>query len=158
MRQTEQTEYLRPATTEALSDWSVQRTQQPRPNKRRRNWTPHPSGKVPFSRTLKLPALDNRTREARYLAAARQHLIEHVGGNPSTTQLVLIDRCAWLMLHCFLLDQRIVSGQQSWSENDRKCYLAFSNSLVRTLREIGLEGSAPRQPSLAEVLKAERAA
>ena len=63
-----------------------------------------------------------------------------------------------LMLHCFLLDQRIVSGQQSWGENDRKCYLAFSNSLVRTLREIGVEGTAARQPTLAEVLKAERAA
>jgi len=62
------------------------------------------------------------------------------------------------MLHCSLLDKRIVSGQQDWGENERKCYLAFSNSLVRTLREIGLEGNAPRQPTLAEVLKAERAA
>ena len=88
----------------------------------------------------------------------RQHLIDHVGGNPSTTQLALIDRCAWLMLHCLLLDQRIVSGQQSWGENDRKSYLAFSNALVRTLREIGLEGNPTRQPSLSEVLKAERAA
>jgi hypothetical protein len=61
------------------------------------------------------------------------------------------------MLHCFLLDQRIASGE-NWGENDRKCYLAFSNSLVRGLREIGLEGSAGREPTLAEVLKAERAA
>jgi len=102
--------------------------------------------------------LDNRTREARYLAPARQALVDHLGGNPSATQLVLIDRCAWLMLHCLLLDQRVASGQQSWGENDRKCYLAFSNSLVRTLREIGLEGNPTRQPTLAEVLKAERAA
>jgi hypothetical protein len=84
-------------------------------------------------------------------------LIQHLGGNPSTTQIVLIDRIAWLMLHCFLLDQRIASGE-SWGENDRKCYLAFSNSLVRSLREIGLESAAAREPSLADILKAERAA
>ena len=57
-----------------------------------------------------------------------------------------------------LLDLRIVSGKQDWGENDRKCYLAFSNALVRTLQEIGLEGSAARRPTLAEVLKAGRAA
>jgi hypothetical protein len=119
---------------------------------------PQRLGAGPFSAALKTAALDNRTREARYLAGARQQLIDHLGGNPSATQLILIDRCAWLMLHCSLLDQRIVSGKQDWGENDRKCYLAFSNSLVRTLREIGLEASASRQPILAEVLKAERAA
>jgi hypothetical protein len=106
---------------------------------------------------LRRGAIDNRSREGRFLAAARHRLIEHLGGNPSTTQLVLIDRIAWLMLHCFQLDQRIASGAD-WGENDRKCYLAFSNSLVRSLREIGLEGGAGREPSLAEVLKAERAA
>jgi hypothetical protein len=61
------------------------------------------------------------------------------------------------MLHCFMLDQRIASGAE-WGENDRKCYLAFSNSLVRSLREIGLEASAAREPTLVEVLRAERAA
>jgi hypothetical protein len=58
-----------------------------------------------------------------------------------------------LMLHCFLLDQPIASGE-NWGENDRKCYLAFSNSLVRSLREIGHEASARRTPTLAGVLKA----
>ena len=111
----------------------------------------------PFSRALRRGAIDNRSREGRFLAAARHQLIQHLGGSPSTTQLVLIDRISWLMLHCFLLDQRIAAGE-SWGENDRKCYLAFSNSLVRSLRELGLEGSAGREPTLAEVLKAERVA
>jgi hypothetical protein len=112
---------------------------------------------APFSRALRRGAIDNRSREGRFLTAARHRLIQHLGGNPSTTQLVLVDRVAWLMLHCLLLDQRIASGAD-WGENDRKCYLAFSNSLVRSLREIGLEGSAAQEPSLAQVLKAERAA
>jgi hypothetical protein len=111
----------------------------------------------PFSRALRRGAIDNRSREGRFLAAARHRLIQHLGGNPSTTQVVLIDRIAWLMLHTFMLDQRIASGE-SWGENDRKCYLAFSNSLVRSLRELGLEAGAGPEPTLAEVLKAERAA
>jgi hypothetical protein len=105
----------------------------------------------PFSRALRRGAIDNRNREGRFLAAARHRLVQHLGDNPSTTQLVLVDRIAWLMLHCFLLDQRIASGE-NWGENDRKCYLA--NSLVRSLREIGHEASARRTPTLAEVLKA----
>jgi hypothetical protein len=112
---------------------------------------------APFSRALRRGAIDNRSREGRFLAASRHRLIQHLGGDPSAAQLVLVDRIAWLMLHCFLLDQRIASGAD-WGENDRKCYLAFSNSLVRSLREIGLERSAGREPSLAEVLKSERAA
>jgi hypothetical protein len=111
---------------------------------------------APFSRALRRGAIDNRSREGRFLAAARHRLNQHLGGDLSAAQLVLVDRIAWLMLHCFLLDQRIASGAD-WGGNDRKCYLAFSNSLVRSLREIGLEGSAAREPSLAEVLKSERA-
>jgi len=84
-------------------------------------------------------------------------LIRHVGGNPTIAQSVLIERISWLMLHCHLLDERIVSGKRDWGENDRKCYLAFSNSLVRALREIGLNGSG-REPTLAEVLNADRVA
>ena len=106
---------------------------------------------APFSRALRRGAIDNRSREGRFLAAARHRLIQHLGGDLSAAQLVLVDRIA-----CFLLDQRIASGAD-WGGNDRKCYLAFSNSLVRSLREIGLEGSAAREPSLAEVLKSERA-
>ena len=65
--------------------------------------------------------------------------------------------------HCLVLTKEhyptlMVSAKQDWGENDRKCYLAFSNALVRTLREIGLEGNPARQPTLAEVLRAERAA
>ena len=153
----QQIEYVKLAVTDALSDQSGPGTDPRRADKPPRTRKPRPSADGPFSRALQTGALDKRTREARYLAAARQLLIQHLGGNPSATQLVLIDRCAWLMLHCLLMVQRIVSGKQDWGENDRKCYLAFSNSLVRTLREIGLEGNPTRQPTLAEVLKAERA-
>jgi hypothetical protein len=111
----------------------------------------------PFSRAFRKGAIDQRSWEGRFLATARHHMAEHIGGNPTIAQRVLIDRIAWLMLHCHLLDQRIASGS-AWGENDRKCYLAFSNSLIRSLREIGLEASAGREPTLAEALKADHGA
>jgi hypothetical protein len=124
------------------------------------DWAPRkrmPRSSGPFSRALRKGAIDQRSREGRFLATARHHMAEHIGGNPTIAQRVLIDRIAWLMLHCHLLDQRIVSGT-AWGEHDRKCYLAFSNSLIRSLREIGLEASAGREPTLAEVLKADHVA
>src|SRR5215472_15206974 len=59
------------------------RGQDTRPRKR----MPLPSDKAPFSRATNNGALDNRAREGRCLAAARRRLIDHLGGNPSTTQL-----------------------------------------------------------------------
>jgi hypothetical protein len=125
------------------------------PDKAPRERMPRSSG--PFSRALRKGAIDQRSWEGRFLATARHHMTEHIGGNPTIAQRVLIGRVAWLMLHCHLLDQRIASGA-AWGENDRKCYLAFSNSLIRSLREIGLEASAGREPTLAEVLKADHVA
>jgi hypothetical protein len=127
----------------------------PETGRRGPDWAPRkrmPISTGPFSRAFRKGAIDQRSR-----ATARHHMTEHMGGNPTIAQRVLIDRIAWLMLHCHLLDQRVVSGT-AWGENDRKCYLAFSNSLVRSLREIGFEASAGREPTLAEVLKADHIA
>jgi hypothetical protein len=126
------------------------------PDKVPRDRMPRSGG--PFSRALRKGAIDQRSWEGRFLATVRHHMTVHIGGTPTIAQRVLIDRIAWLMLHCHLLDQRICSGRQNWGENDRKCYLAFSNSLVRSLREIGLETGAGREPTLAEVLKADHVA
>ena len=116
-----------------------------------------PRSSGPFSRALRKGAIDQRSWQGRFLVTARHNMMEHIGGNPTIAQRVLIDRIAWLMLHCHLLDQRVVAGT-AWGEHDRKCYLAFSNSLIRSLREIGLQASAGREPTLAEVLKADHVA
>jgi hypothetical protein len=80
----------------------------------------------------------------------------HVGGNPSSAQRVLIDRAAWLRLHVLLLDEKVAGGK-TMTGHDQRAYLAFSNSLVRAMREFGMQPTAPPAPTLAEHL-ARRAA
>jgi hypothetical protein len=87
--------------------------------------------------------VDGRSREGRFLAACRAELTAHVGGNPSATQRITIDRCAWLRLHLMLLDEKLAGGTML-TEHDRRSYNAFSNSLVRAMRELGAKPAAAK--------------
>jgi hypothetical protein len=113
----------------------------------------------PHSRLLARGSVDGRSREGRFLAAARAELAAHVGGAPSKAEAVLIDRVAWLRLHLALIDERAAGGNPM-TGHDQRAYLALSNAVVRAMRQLGLKGAAERAPSLAEYLatKAEGAA
>jgi hypothetical protein len=106
----------------------------------------------PYSRPPALAKLDHRTREARYMAARRAELVAHVGGNPSASQGMIIERCVWLSLHCALLDAKQTEGG-AFTQHDSEVYLAWTGSLTRLLRHLGLHASAAARPrSLADHL------
>ena len=71
--------------------------------------------------------------------------MQHLGGKPSATQRMLIERAATLALHVEMLDRKVNEGGLM-TELDSRTYLAWSNSLTRTLRELGLQG-APSRPA-----------
>jgi hypothetical protein len=102
-----------------------------------------------------LQKLDGRTKEGRLLRDVRSELVSHVGGRPSATQKALIERAVWLSLHVAQIDARMADGR-ALTEHDSRTYLAWSNTLTRTLRQLGLKGIDQRGPTLAEY-KAERA-
>lgn len=106
---------------------------------------------TPHSRLLARGCIDGRSREGRYLAACRAELAQHVGGNPSPAERVLIDRLAWLQLHVLLIDEQVAGGKPM-SDHDRKSYLAFSNAISRGMRALGLKAAAPRVPTMTEYL------
>jgi hypothetical protein len=106
----------------------------------------------PYSRPAVLAKLDGRTREAHLLRRVRAELVAHVGGNPSATQTALIERAAMLTLHVAMLDARMLKTG-SMSEHDSKTYLAWSGSLSRALRDLGLKGAAAAPPTLADILR-----
>jgi hypothetical protein len=56
----------------------------------------------------------------------------------------LIERACMLQLRCATLDRKIIDG--SFSDYDSKTYLAFSNSLARTLKALGIEPAAADKP------------
>ncbi len=102
-------------------------------------------------RVASWPARD--TPAGRYLRQVRAELLEHLGGQQTATQRRLIERVCWLSLRCAQLDAKIASGK-GLTHHDSRTYLAWSNALTRTLREIGHKGVKARPPSLADHLAA----
>ena len=81
----------------------------------------------------------------------RKELIDHVGGSPSATQRALIERAVNLTVRIALMDQRFAeSGQQT--EHDSRTYLAWSNTLTRTIRQLGMKSVGNSAPTLADYI------
>ncbi len=78
------------------------------------------------------------------MARVRAELAQHLGGSPSATQRILIDRAAALSLRIHLMDRESARSGEMSERNGRQ-YLAWSNSLTRVLRQIGLAAApAPK--------------
>ncbi|GAN81464.1 hypothetical protein [Acidocella aminolytica] len=107
----------------------------------------------PHSSAVALAKLDGRTKEARRLKEIRTELCEHLGGTPSSTQTILIDRVAILLLRLEIMDAKALDGTPM-TDHDQRAYLAWANALSRMLRHLGLKGQAGKPPTLADVLKA----
>ena len=103
---------------------------------------------VPYSRPHRLAKLDGRTREAALMRDTRARLIAHVGGSPSAVELALIERAAQLTLKVAQLDAKLDAN--AMSDHDHRHYLAWSNSLTRTLEKLGMKGAAERSPSFSD--------
>jgi hypothetical protein len=69
------------------------------------------------------------------MAATRADLVEHIGGKPSKIQTALIERAARLSLYIEMMDARALASG-GMSERDSRQYLAWTNSLRLTLREL----------------------
>ncbi len=69
----------------------------------------------------------------------RTELAAHVG-QPSAVQRMLIERAATLSLQLEVLDRRMFEGGLL-NEHDTRIYLAWSNSLTRTLKALGVAAS-----------------
>jgi len=107
----------------------------------------------PYSGESTITMMDGRTKEARQLRGIREALVAHVGGAPSATQHALIERAVQLSLRITLMDQRFADAGRM-GDIEGKQYLAWSNALNRTMRELGLKAAPQRAPSLAELFPA----
>jgi len=90
----------------------------------------------PHSRAHCLAKVDGRTREGSVLNRVRADLTNHLG-NPNIVQQMLIERCAWLTVRIEMLDRKIEKGE-GFTQVDSNTYLAWHNSLVRTLARLGI--------------------
>ena len=111
----------------------------------------------PYSRPDALSKMDGRTWEAKLLRQVRADLTAQLGGNPSAAQRALIDQASWLTLHVEQINRNTVGGKPM-TEHDSRHYLAWCNSLSRTLRHLGLKGVAQKPRTLTDLLAERQAA
>lgn len=100
----------------------------------------------PHSRPDKLAIVDGRRAEAKLMRRVRDDLSKHVGGSPSATQKILIERAATLTLRLHLMDRQALQDGAMSEKNGRE-YLCWANSLTRLLRQLGMDAAAPPAPS-----------
>jgi hypothetical protein len=97
------------------------------------------------SRPHRFGSIDRRTAEGRLFDDFRSELVKHVGGSPNIVQLAMIERCAWVRLRIALMDEKLLAG--GMTDQDSKIYLAWSNTLARTLVALGVQSaSTPVDP------------
>jgi hypothetical protein len=109
----------------------------------------------PHSRVLNRGAvgsLDGNSREAKFIKAFEQSLVQHVGGSPTAVQRALITRAARLAVHLELWDELTIPQGGACTAASHNHYLAWSNALGRTLARLGLGAPAASQMTLAEAM------
>jgi hypothetical protein len=83
------------------------------------------------------------------MRGTRMALLTHVGGRPSVVQQTLIERACQLQIRIAMMDRDFAAGCVQ-TEHDSRTYLAWSNSLTRTLRALGVNGPA-EDPAVARL-------
>lgn len=104
----------------------------------------------PHSRPEKLALTDGRSAEGKFMKRVRDDLAQHVGGRPSATQKMIIAQIAMLTLQIRLMDREAIK-RPKMTATQSKHYLAWSNTLARLLRQLGLKSTPTTAPSLASI-------
>ena len=114
----------------------------------------------PYSRVLRrgviADSIDGRSTLGRFIRDLERQLTQHVGGDPSITQKLLIERLIKIRLQLDLLDKKLAEG--GWTHLDGRTYAGLLNAYRLTVRELGLQPAKHKQPSLAEHFAARAAA
>ena len=107
----------------------------------------------PYSRRLQRGAIadlyDGRSADGRFIRHLEAELTQHVGGAPSITQRLLIDRIIKVRIQLDLLDAKLAGG--TWTPHDSRTYGGLLNALRLTARELGLERTPERTPTLTDI-------
>ena len=89
------------------------------------------------TRAIGIAVLDGRTYEGQLARRMRAAFREQIG-NPNPVEAALIDRAVMLSLQIARLDKAAAENGGQFEKWQSDIYLAWSNSLVRTLVRLGL--------------------
>ena len=106
----------------------------------------------PLSRAASLATVDKRTFAGRIIAQVRVEMIQHVGGDPSVAELLLIENIATKSCRVALLARALAAGEDIGA--DPHHILAWQNSLRLDLQALGLKRrSRDVTPTLKDVIE-----
>jgi hypothetical protein len=94
-------------------------------------------------------AIDGRSTIGRLARDLEAQLVAHVGGNPSVTQRLLIERIVKIKLQLDAFDTKLATG--TWQAHDQRTFNALLNAHRLACRELGMAPAPAPQPSLAEI-------
>ena len=104
-----------------------------------------------YSSAGAMAKVDGRSKEALFMQRLRKELLAHVGGSPSATQRLLVERAVRLSMQVELMDERFFKDGELSDRNNRQL-LAWSNALTRTLSKLGINPTKPKVPALTTII------
>jgi hypothetical protein len=109
----------------------------------------------PYSKPWHLARPRRRTRVPRFLTQIRADLTKHLGGKPNVAQQLMIDRIAMTLLRIELMDRDALDSDTPGVITERQSinYLAWTNTIGRLLRDLGLDEAAARSLTPEEALR-----
>jgi hypothetical protein len=128
----------------------------------------HPPGKT-ISKAPRRPARTDavrlpfrwagasRSREGELYRRVVRQLRDHIGGRPSAAEEMLIGRIAFVQVHLAHIDERALQDG-GLSPHATREYLAWSNTVAKLLRSLGLKGAAQKPPTVQEIVARRQAA
>jgi hypothetical protein len=103
-----------------------------------------------YSRPVRMAGVTTRTTMGRLIRDVRADLLKHVGDAPSATQRSLIERAVMLTVQLARMDAQALRNGAMSAHASRE-YLAWSNTLTRTMKALGLKSAPPKARTLAQV-------
>ena len=116
--------------------------------------TPPATPKRPRTDAARLPfvwAAASHTKEGELYRRISRDLRAHIGGNPTAAQELLIGRIAWLQVHMARIDERAMRDGGLSAHATRE-YLAWHNTIARSLSLLGLNGTPDKPQSPDQIL------
>jgi len=95
-------------------------------------------------------SLDGRSKVAKTLRAINRFLVAELGGEPSTQEMLIIERASFKAVKCILAEIAMLNGNGNGFEGH---YLAWSNSLRLDLCTLGLERRQKEVTDLTEYIQ-----
>ena len=111
-----------------------------------------------YSRPHSLTMIDGRCTVSRCIRDLAKALVEHVGGDPTPSQLILIREASIKNAKLGMLVDKILQGEEPDVDLATRCYLAWSNSMRRDLEALGLDRPEVQMPTIAGYLAKHRSA